>query len=111
MQRVGFKMFLNAGQADEYRRRHADLWPELATLLQAAGIANYSIWLDGDTHTLFAYLERPSGHAMDNLPAHPVMQRWWAHMADIMRSHPDGSPVVMPLTEMFYLRGHDVHRA
>jgi L-rhamnose mutarotase len=40
---------------------------------------------------------------MDTLPQHPVMQRWWAHMADIMRANPDGSPVVEPLPCLFHM--------
>jgi L-rhamnose mutarotase len=40
---------------------------------------------------------------MDDLPSLPVMQRWWAHMADIMATSPDGSPVVTPLEPMFHL--------
>jgi len=32
-----------------------------------------------------------------------VMQRWWAHMADIMRANPDGSPVAKPLPCLFHL--------
>ena len=104
MQRHAFKMFLNPGCAAEYRRRHDAIWPELAQLLREAGIANYSIHLDEETSILFAYLERRDDHAMDALPAHPVMRRWWEHMKDIMRSNPDGSPVTEPLEEMFYLK-------
>ena len=33
---------------------------------------------------------------MDEVPQHPVMQRWWAHMKDIMAANPDGSPVTAP---------------
>jgi L-rhamnose mutarotase len=40
---------------------------------------------------------------MDTLPQHPVMQRWWQHMKDIMRCHADGSPVVEPLPCLFHL--------
>ena len=40
---------------------------------------------------------------MDDLPAHPVMRRWWAHMADIMATQPDGAPVAVPLVPMFHL--------
>jgi L-rhamnose mutarotase len=96
-------MSLNPGQRDEYRRRHDALWPELAALLKDAGVSNYSIWLDEQTNILFAYLERPAGHRMDDLPRHPLMQRWWAYMADIMATHPDGSPVAIPLDELFHL--------
>lgn len=103
MQRYAFKMFLEPGRAVEYRARHDAIWPELATLLRRAGISNYSIHLDVETGVLFAYLERSDHHAMDALPAHPVMRRWWDHMKDIMRTDLDGSPVAVPLEEMFHL--------
>jgi L-rhamnose mutarotase len=102
-ERYAFKMFLNPGCADEYRRRHDALWPELAKLLREAGIANYSIHLDEETSILFAYLERSAGHRMAALADQPIMRRWWDHMKDIMRANPDGSPVAVPLAEMFHL--------
>ena len=102
-QRHAFKMFLNPGCATEYRRRHDEIWPELAALLKKSGVRNYSIHLDAQTNTLFAYLERRDNHAMDSLPEHPVMRRWWDHMQDIMRANPDGSPVTAALDEMFHL--------
>ncbi len=40
---------------------------------------------------------------MQTLPDDPVMRRWWEHMKDIKRANPDGSPIAMPLTEMFHL--------
>ncbi len=102
-ERYAFKMFLNPGCAAEYRRRHDAIWPELVCLLTKAGVANYSIHLDQETSILFAYLERGEDHRMEALPDHPVMRRWWDHMRDIMRTHPDGSPVAVPLTEIFHL--------
>ena len=103
MPRLAFKMFLHKGREEEYRRRHDEIWPELKALLKQSGIGKYSIHLDEETHTLFAYLERSEAHGMDALPLHPVMRRWWAHMADIMKANADGSPLTAPLTEMFYL--------
>jgi len=103
MQRHAFKMYLNPGQEAEYIRRHDAIWPELVALLHEAGIVNYSIHLDRETQVLFGYLERRDDHGMDDLPRHPVMQRWWAHMGDIMRTNPDGSPVAVPLAETFYM--------
>lgn len=101
--RHAFKMYLNPGMEAEYIRRHDEIWPELADLLRAAGVSNYSIHLDRETGTLFGYLERVEGHTMADLPGHPVMRRWWAHMADIMQTNPDGSPVAIDLTETFHL--------
>jgi len=103
MQRHAFKMFLKPGRAREYRARHDAIWPELATLLRSAGVSNYSIHLDAETSILFAYLERRDDHAMDALATHPAMRRWWDHMSDIMRTNPDGSPLAIPLEEMFHL--------
>ena len=103
MQRHAFKMRLNPGMEAEYTRRHDAIWPELVELLRSAGISNYSIHLDRETMTLFGYLERRDDHRMDDLPNHPVMQKWWAYMGDIMATNPDGSPVAVPLTETFHL--------
>jgi L-rhamnose mutarotase len=96
-------MRLNAGMEAEYIRRHDAIWPELVELLKTTGISNYSIHLDAGTMTLFGYLERRDDHSMDDLPNHPVMKRWWAHMGDIMATNPDGSPVAIPLVETFYM--------
>jgi L-rhamnose mutarotase len=101
--RYAFKMLLNPGQRAEYRRRHDEIWPELKALLKQAGVSNYSIHLDPETNLLFGYLERTGDHRMDDLPDDPIMQRWWAHMKDIMAANADGSPVAKPLEEMFYL--------
>lgn len=35
--------------------------------------------------------------------AHPVMRRWWAHMADTMETKPDDAPVAKPLATVFHM--------
>ena len=42
-------------------------------------------------------------HALDELSSHPVMQKWWAYMKDIMETNADNSPISIPLNEVFYL--------
>ncbi len=103
MEKIAFRMRLKAGHLDEYRRRHDEIWPDLVTLLKEAGIVDYSIHYAKDTCDLFAVLWRKDGHSMDELPNHPVMQRWWAHMADLMETLPNNEPVVEPLETAFYL--------
>ena len=100
---VAFRMNLFPGKAEEYRRRHDDIWPELAALLKEAGVSDYSIWLDDETHHLFAVLKRRADHGMDSLPAEAVVRRWWDYMADIMETEPDHTPVQVPLHRMFHL--------
>ena len=53
MEKHAFKMRLNQGCEDEYRRRHDEIWPELVSLLKDAGISDYSIHLDRETNILF----------------------------------------------------------
>lgn len=103
MEKYAFKMRLHPGQKAEYIRRHDAIWPELVALLKGAGVSDYSIHLDEETHILFGVLWRKDGHAMADLPSHPVMQKWWAHMADIMVTHPSLEPVATPLTPVFHM--------
>lgn len=103
MEKYAFKMHLNPGEKLEYKRRHDEIWPELVTLLKEAGVSDYSIHFDAETNILFGVLWRADDHGMDALSDHPVMQRWWAHMADIMQSNPDNSPVAIPLEPLFHL--------
>ncbi|WP_343039449.1 L-rhamnose mutarotase [Microvirga makkahensis] len=102
-EKYAFKMQLNPGMEEEYRRRHDEIWPELAELLKDAGVEDYSVHLDRETNILFAVLWRPAGDNMAELPNHPVMKRWWAHMADIMATNPDNSPVEVPLVTVFHM--------
>ena len=103
MERYAFRMRLNAGMEAEYRRRHDAIWPELVDLLQKAGISDYSIYLDRGTRLLFGVLTRVSGHGMNDLPQSLVLQRWWAHMADIMDVAADNAPVAVPLVPLFHM--------
>ena len=101
--RVAFKMKIKPGCAREYKKRHDAIWPELKKLLEDAGISDYSIFLDEETYTLFGVLNLENAANLAELPSHPVMQRWWAYMSDIMEVNPDHSPVSVPLREVFYL--------
>ncbi|HZU62254.1 MAG TPA: L-rhamnose mutarotase [Novosphingobium sp.] len=103
MERIAFRMRLKPGMLAEYRRRHDEIWPELAMALKAAGIHDYRIFHDADTDLLFATLLREEGHGMDALPDLPVMRRWWAAMAPLMEVAADDSPRSWPLTEVFLL--------
>jgi L-rhamnose mutarotase len=103
MHRIAFKMQLFKGYEAEYKKRHDELWPELQALLKSAGISEYSIFLDETTNNLFGFMKAEDPKALDDLPAQPVMQRWWKYMGDIMDSNPDHSPVSIPLKEVFYL--------
>lgn len=95
-------MKLKPGFEAEYKKRHDKIWPELSQVLTAAGVSDYSIFLDPETLTLFAVQKLADNHTADQLPSHPVVQKWWAYMADLMEVNPDNSPVCVPLSEVFY---------
>ncbi|MFC0337883.1 L-rhamnose mutarotase [Kushneria avicenniae] len=98
-----FRMTLNPGQEAEYRRRHDEIWPELVGALRAAGVRDYRIFLDPQSCHLFAVMQLDDDHRVDALPELPVMQRWWEHMADLMATHDDASPIAVGLDEVFTL--------
>ena len=102
-EKYAFKMKLNPGMKEEYLKRHREIWPELVALLREAGVSDYSIHFDAETNALFGVLWRREDHRMDQLPDHPVMQRWWAYMADIMETKPDNEPVAVPLETVFHM--------
>lgn len=101
MEKIAFVMQLKPGFEAEYKKRHDELWPELAEALTHAGISDYSIFLHPQTHQLFGVLKRTSYHTMDTLPEKAIMKKWWAYMADIMETNPDNSPVAAPLEKVF----------
>ena len=103
MKRFGFKMKLNPGFKDEYKKRHGEIWPELVKLLKNEGIGNYSIFLDEDTGTLFAYQEQVGDSSSQDLGSTEIVKKWWKYMADIMETNPDCSPVTIPLEQVFYM--------
>lgn len=103
MEKFAFKMHLNPGCRAEYQKRHDEIWPELVTLLKDAGVSDYSIHLDEETNILFGVLWREDTHKMDTLPDHGIMQKWWAHMADIMETKQNNEPVAVPLTPVFHM--------
>ncbi|WP_228852942.1 L-rhamnose mutarotase [Aegicerativicinus sediminis] len=103
MKRNAFKMLLKPGFEAEYKKRHDEIWPELASLLSESGIQDYSIFLDEETSILFAVQKLSDDFDPKYLPNHPIVKKWWAYMVDIMETNPDNSPVESSLTEVFHL--------
>ncbi len=96
-------MQLKPGAVTEYKKRHDEIWPELAAALNAAGVSDYSIFLDEETVTLFAVQKLSEGNTAAALPNSPVVRKWWDYMAPLMETHADNSPVAKPLREVFHL--------
>ncbi len=103
MIRTAFKMKLKPDCVAEYKKRHDEIWPELAQAHTDAGISDYSIYFDEETLTLFAFQKRSDHNTADQLKDLEIVQKWWDHMADLMETHPDHMPVCKPLTEVFHM--------
>ena len=101
--RFGFKMKMLPGFRDEYQKRHSEIWPELVRMLKDEGIRNYSIFLDEETNTLFAYQEQSGDSSSQDLGNTDIVKKWWKYMADIMETNPDNSPVTIPLDQVFFM--------
>ncbi len=96
-------MKLHPGFREEYIKRHSEIWPDLIKLLKNEGIGNYTIFLDEETNTLFAYQEQNGDSTSQDLGATEIVKKWWKYMSDIMETNPDNSPVTVPLEQVFHL--------
>lgn len=101
--KIAFKMYLKPGCKEEYRQRHAAIWPALKQLLKENGVSDYTIFLDDATNTLFAVQQQSGEQSSQDLGTTEIVQRWWAYMADIMETNPDHSPVTIPLERVFHM--------
>ncbi|MCF6408022.1 L-rhamnose mutarotase [Chitinophaga filiformis] len=101
--KTAFKMRLKPGCKEEYRKRHDEIWPELKQLLKDNGVSDYTIFLDEETNILFAVQQQDGEQSSQDLGKLPIVQRWWAYMADIMDTNEDHSPVTTPLIQIFHM--------
>lgn len=102
-EQIAFRMNLYDGFAEEYEKRHDEIFPDLASALKDSGVSDYSIWLDPQSNHLFGILTRTNDHTMDALPDTEIVKRWWAHMADVMETNSENVPTQIPLKRVFYL--------
>ena len=55
MERACFTFEIYPDKADEYKKRHDEIWPELVEAIQDAGLKNYSLFRHGNK--VIAYVE------------------------------------------------------
>lgn len=103
MIRKVFRLSINPADAAEYERRHRPIWPELAAVLREYGVHDYTIHLDPVDGTLIGIAEIESEERWAAIANTEVCQRWWKHMADLMPTNPDHSPISRQLRNVFCL--------
>lgn len=78
---VCFLLKVKPEKLDEYKARHAAVWPEMLDALRQAGWRNYSLFLRPDG-LLVGYLETDDfDRCLANMQNQPVNARWQAEMA------------------------------
>lgn len=103
MLRDAFRMKLKPGCIEEYRKRHDRIWPELVKAHSDCGICDYSIYLDEETLTLFAFRRLTEKNTADCMGELDIVKKWWEYNRDLMEVNPDNSPVFTPLVEVFHM--------
>lgn len=103
MIRNGFRMKLKPGCIEEYKKRHDEIWPELAQAHSDAGIFDYSIYFDEETLTLFAFQKLTDDNTANSLENLSIVRKWWDFNADLMEVEPGNKPVVSCLREVFHM--------
>ena len=105
MQRICFQLQVRPDRLDEYRERHAAVWPEMLAALSTAGWRNYSLFL-APSGMLIGYLETDDLEAaLASMERTEVNARWQAEMAEFFQGlegqRPDEG--LRRLEEVFHL--------
>lgn len=82
LRRHCFQLQVRPDRLDEYKRRHAAVWPEMLQALKEAGWHNYSLFLRPDG-LLIGYVESEDlAAAKRAMAATEVNARWQAEMQE-----------------------------
>ena len=78
MKRYGMAIKIRPANLDEYRRLHADVWPDVLEMIGECNIRNYSIYhKDGMMFSYFEYVGNDFDADMAKMAADPTTQKWW----------------------------------
>jgi len=105
MRRVCFQLQVRPDRIEEYKRRHAHVWPEMLQALARHGWHNYSLFLRADG-LLIGYFETPSLEAaVAGMATTDVNTRWQSEMSEFFEDLGDATPDqgFLQLDEIFHL--------
>jgi L-rhamnose mutarotase len=103
--RVCFTLQVNPDRLDEYRERHAAVWPEMLEALRDTGWRDYSLFLRDDGLLVGIVDTDDFDAARAAMEATDVNARWQAEMAPFFAGLGDRRPDegMQPLPEIFNL--------
>jgi L-rhamnose mutarotase len=103
--RICFLLKIRQEKVEEYKKHHAQVWPEMQDALRATGWRNYSLFLKPDG-LLVGYLETDNFEkSCAEMKKYPVNERWQAHMTPVFEAlaHGGADDNMVPLEEVFHL--------
>ena len=81
MVRHGQLIGIKKENLEEYKKYHANVWPEIASKIRECSIRNYSIYYqDGLLFAYFEYTGNDFESDMAKMAADPKTQEWWSIM-------------------------------
>jgi len=92
LRRVCFTLRVRPGRLEEYRRRHAAVWPEMLKALHDAGWHDYSLFLSDDGLLVGYFLTENLDASIAAMQDTDVNRRWQAEMAPFFEELPGGRP-------------------
>ncbi|MGC9359091.1 MAG: L-rhamnose mutarotase [Anaerolineae bacterium] len=105
MERIGFILKVKEDKIEEYKRRHANVWPEMLDALRETGWHNYTLFMREDG-LLFGYVETPDFEAAKaGMAEKEVNARWQAEMGELFEALEGQAPdeAMKPLEIVFHL--------
>ncbi|MDQ1586124.1 MAG: L-rhamnose mutarotase [Actinomycetota bacterium] len=103
--RVCFTLQVDPARLEDYRARHAEVWPEMRAALSEAGWQDYSLFLREDGLLVGYLVTEDFEAARSAMEATDVNRRWQAEMAPFFDGLDGGRPdsAMQPLQEVFHL--------
>jgi L-rhamnose mutarotase len=104
MPRACFQLQVRPDRIEEYKTRHAAVWPEMVRALHETGWHNYSLFLREDG-LLIGYVETPTSieDAQAAMARTEVNARWQAEMAEFFIEGRAPDEGFLLLDEVFHL--------
>ena len=79
MKRYGWVAKVKPECLEEYKRLHADVWPDVLEMIKQCNLQNYSIYYkDGYLFTYVEYTGEDFEADMAKMAADETTQKWWA---------------------------------
>lgn len=86
MKRFGQMIGVDPQRFEEYKKYHAEVWPEILAMIKACNMRNYSIFLkDNQLFAYFEYIGTDFAADMAKMAADPKTQEWWSIMEPMQR--------------------------